>query len=324
MDKKLLFIAPKFYNYHIQIKGKLQILLKRKVDYYEDRKINLLYSLLNTLNRDFINIYQYIYYLLLWIKVRNESYSHLFVIKGYDIPIFFLLKLKKKNINIKTIMYQWDPMDKFNYQKLIPFFDKIFTFDYRDYKNYNNLNFLQLFYTEDIKKISESKSTPNIDFFYISSFTEERYDFLEKFITYCKENNHTLKYYLYVPYTTFIKHKYFKGIKLKNRNLSFKPMGREEYLECLQNCSVVVDYNHSDQAGLSMRVIEAYGSNRKVLSTNSFIMKDPISSKTWVSFLNQNSMHYSEYNYKNESSDSKHNLFIDNWLKILFENEAIY
>ena len=91
---------------------------------------------------------------------KEENITDLFVIKGNKMPVSFIKNLKTKFPNIRTTMYQWDSMKRYPYEYLIPCFDKSYTFDYKDFEQKKDLKFLQLFYTDDIKKIRDDK-VPN-------------------------------------------------------------------------------------------------------------------------------------------------------------------
>lgn len=315
-DKKVLFIGPVFYDYHKLIKEKIEN-LGADVSFYPEKKDGFLFGILNTLNPLFIYWYQKWYYFFLWQSIKNKNFTHFLLIRGYKMPSSFIRKIKRKNIGIKCIMYQWDSNQNNNYFNLLEHFDKIYTFDYADYKEQDKVDFLQLFYTEDIKKLNKKEDDFKYDFFCFSSFTLSRYDAMLSFIVFCKNSNYELKSFCYIPYSTYFKFKYLKRIPLDKQYLSFQPMPREQYLKCLDNSKVVVDFSHATQTGLSMRVIETYGAGKKIFTTNRSILNNPIYSSDWVQLINENSIKTPVYTNENDYN-FRDSLFIDNWLKTLF------
>jgi len=315
-NKKVLFIGPVFYDYHIIIKKKIQE-LGADVTFYPEMKAAFFFAVLNTLSLHLIDISQKIYYYYLWLSVKNENYTHFLLIRGYKIPSFFIKKLKKKNKHIECIMYQWDSNKNDPYYHLIQYFDKVYTFDYNDYQEVENLRFLQLFYTEDIKVLNKTESELKYDFFCLSSFTLARYNSLLSFMDFCKKGKYNLKSYCYIPYKTYIKYKYLKGISLDKNILSFKSLPRNKYLECLDDSAIVVDFNHSNQAGLSMRVIETYGARKKIFTTNTSILNNPIYSSNWVQILDLDSIKTPQYT-DDINLEQKEDLSFDAWIKTLF------
>lgn len=315
-DKKVLFIGPVFYDYHTLIQKKIQV-MGAEVSFYPEKKDGFLFGILNTLNPYLIFLYQKWYYFFLWQSIKNKDFTHFFLIRGYKMPPSFVEKVKKKNQNIKCIMYQWDSNQNNPYFDLLHCFDKSYTFDYQDYKQQEGLEFLQLFFTEDIKKLNKKEVNFKYDFFCFSSFTMNRYNAMLSFIAFSKEQNYELKSFCFIPYTTYFRFKYLKRMPLNKQYLSFRPMPREEYLKCLDNSRIVVDFSHQTQTGLSMRVIETYGAGKKILTTNTYILNNPIYSSDWVQLVDLHSIQMPSYTNEYDS-DSRENLFIDNWLSILF------
>lgn len=314
--RKIIFIAPEFYDYHKIIMEKLRELFGETI-FFPERKANWLFTLLNNIHPKLINLYQQVLFFFIWQKIKKEdNITDLFVIRGYKMPISFIKKLKKKFPNIQTKMYQWDSLKKNSYEYLIPHFDKSYTFDYQDFEQRNDMNFLQLFYTEDIKKIKNSKNTIQYDFFLLNSFSMERYEAIAKIIDYCKKNNLTIKQFCFIPFRTFFKYKYLLRIPLDKSLLSFAPMSRQEYIDSLSKCDIVVDINHSTQTGLSMRVTETYGAGKKILTTNKSIQKDPLYNKTWTQTFDVNNIELSPFE-KQEKNSVADELYIDNWLKTI-------
>ena len=213
-------------------------------------------------------------------------------------------------------MYQWDSIKNNSYEYLIPCFDKTYTFDYKDFEQRKDLKFLQLFYTDDIKKIRDTKVSTLYDFFLLNSFSMERYKAITKVLDYCKEKNLTVKQFCYIPFRTFFKYKYLLRIPLDKSLLSFAPMSRQEYIDSLSKCDIVVDVNHSTQTGLSMRVTETYGAGKKILTTNKSIQKDPLYNKTWAQTFDLNDIELLPFE-KQEKNSVADELYIDNWLKTI-------
>lgn len=317
MKNKILFVAPAFYDYHKVISSKLEELVG-EVCFYPERKLGWTYSIINTISKKLTVLYHKIHFFFIWQKIKKQNgFTHFFVIRGDKMPISFVNQVKKNNPKIKTIMYQWDSIRNNPYTYLIPHFEKSFTFDYQDYKERKDLEFLQLFYTEDIKKISNEKQKIEYDFFCFNSFTLERYEATLKFLTYCKENNFSIKQFCYIPYSTYLKFKYLKRISLNKEIVSFQPMSRAEYLSYLAKSNCVVDINHSTQTGLSMRLVEAYGAGKKVITTNHSIKDNPIYNENWVHIFDIDNIKTAPF--EGDKKDILANdLYIDNWLKTIF------
>lgn len=318
MKNKILFVAPAFYDYHKVISSKLEELVG-EVLFFKEEKLGFFYILLKNIHPKLIEYYQEAYFKRVWNRIKKEqNITHFFVIRGHKMPLSFINKVKGKFPNIKTIMYQWDSLKNNPYEYLIPHFQEVYTFDRDDFERNKGLKYLQLFYRDDIKNIKDKPNAVEFDFFCFSSFSQERYIATEKFIRYCEENNFKLKQFCYTPFKTYIKYKYLKKMDLKRGLLSFKPMSRSEYLRFLEKSAVVVDINHSTQSGLSMRVIEALGAGKKLLTTNHAIIKNPLFNKHNIQLLDIDNIKAEDF--EGEGFTNIEDLHIDKWLNMIFAN----
>jgi hypothetical protein len=268
--KKILFIAPVFYGYEKKIIDEL-VKIGGEVFFYSERQYNYGYRLFNNFSQILLNIYQKRYYLSILKKiVKIENIDILFVIRGCQMPREFLEKIEKRYPKIEMFMYQWDSEKLNKYIHLKDKFNKIYTFDFDDSRTYN-IPYLPLFFTEDIELASKKPKTIQSDYFLLSSYSRERYEFLCKLIK--QIDSVRFNHYLYIPYSTYVKEQ-IKGYRLNKKILKFEPMTREMYIQNLMETRVIIDISSSLQSGLPIRVIEALGAGKKILSTNINILRE--------------------------------------------------
>lgn len=315
-NKKIAFIGPKFYEYHNIIKGKLEE-FGAQVDFYAERKYNFSYSFFNNFSKKALLRYQASHYDAIQKEILLTQYDYLFVIRGCEMPAEFVQAVKSKWPAIITIMYQWDSMKANDYSALIPYFDYVYSFDYLDADNHEKIQYLALFYTSDIRELRQEKHRQEIDFFSISSYRQDRYLYLLKFIDYCEKNNYSLKYHLYIPLTTYIK-SLLKGERLKRSILSFSPVKRSKYLRYIAATKVVVDISPSVQTGLSMRTIETLGAGKKLVTTNKYILREKFYSPEQIKLWTEEKMDnfiQQPFSVKKEIDES----LLDQWLLHIFK-----
>jgi hypothetical protein len=313
-NKKILFIAPVYYDYEKIIMDKIK---ENGGDliFFSEKKDGLLFGILNNIHPILINFYQKIYYFNILKKISRENFSHFFLIRGYKIPFFFLKKLKELNPNIEFILYQWDSNKNNPYFHILKYFDKSSSFDIKDCQENKALRFLQLFYTDEVAQIAKSKNI-KYEFFCFSSFSINRYKDTIEFLKYCNKNDLSYRAFCFIPKTTYFRLKYLNRMKLEENFLSFNPMTRSEYCKNLSECATVVDLSHDTQTGLSMRVVEAFGAGKKVLTTNKSIINNPIYSPDWVQVLSIDNI--KKIHFTAGENYHRSELYIDNWLKKVF------
>lgn len=279
-NKKVLLIMPIFYDYHNLIKHQL-IDYGATVSFYPERKINYLFTFYNNFNQKLLRNYQEKHYNSILKEVDNNKFDYLFVIRGFMLPEFFLEKIKKINPNIKMIMSQWDAERENPYFHLINSFDKVFSFDYEDCKQNQKLIHRPLFFSKDVEKFKQDNQKIIYDYFFMGAYIPERYNAILKFKNFIKDRNLSAKLFVYIPFTTYVKEK-IKGKKLDMEILSTTPLDRNTYLKLLSSSKVMVDVSNENQTGLAMRVIEAVGAEKKIVTSNKFIINEKFYNESTV------------------------------------------
>ena len=102
-----------------------------------------------------------------------------------------------------------------------------------------------------------------------------------KFKNLIKDRNLSSKLFVYIPFKTYIKEK-IKGKKLDMEILSTTPLDRNNYLKLLSSSKVMVDVSNHNQTGLAMRIIEAIGAEKKILTSNKFIINEKFYNESTV------------------------------------------
>lgn len=271
MSKRIIIYAPRFYGYRGFIKDKLE---EKEWDVVLiSHEINRLFSFfISFFPIDFQNnLYQKRLKCALE-KAEVSKSDVFFVIKGDYLQESHVEYVKQKNPRIKTIMYQWDSIRNFDYRCLIGLFDKVFTFDIKDATEYP-VKYLPLFYLDDILP---EKKVADIDFLFIATNTPERYQYYLRLKHICEKNDLKLVTYLITPPSTILKD-LFKGVFYYNlRGIRIFPVNRKKLIDYYQRSKIFVDITSPLQSGLSMRIIECYGMNKKLISSNKYITCDSV------------------------------------------------
>lgn len=189
-------------------------------------------------------------------KVGKADFS--FIIRPDLFPIDFIKNLRTKSD--LTIAYQWDGIER--YPKIIdyiPFFDLFLTFE--EGNKSSNIVSASNFYLEEI--IKNQNYTVNDEAYFLATFQPDRTQetleikqmldnigFENKFIIFCKGEKNT------------------KPLKENNISIINKPLNYYENITNVLGAKVLVDIHNPIHNGLSFRVFEAIGYNKKLITTN--------------------------------------------------------
>lgn len=313
--KRILFIAPIFYNYHTRIKEALLKLGAQQVTFVPECQSTFFHRQCYKQLR-LRNLLQRHYFRKIATNLLAQPYDYLFVIRGFGMPAEFIQSFREKNPSAKCIMYQWDSEKANPFIHLKDLFDWIMTFDPKDAKTYH-LKLLHLFYHDGYRKIAENREEKKYDFLFVSSFLPERYEALvdlEK-----RLQDFRFYHFMYMHFSRYIKLKIL-GYPIRRDLVSFKTMGEDDLLKLLTQTRCVIDITSTIQTGMPIRIIEALGAHVPVLTNNGFAQQF-LGKKSFIQKLSETT-DFKELlqNCMNDSFECIDNYSIDAWLCNIFTN----
>lgn len=193
-------------------------------------------------------------------KLQPAEYGLVIRPDMYPIEILHLLRQKVDTL----IAYQWDGLDRYpDVLSRMDIFDKFYIFDPADAKYPNVLpttNFHMNIGWESNTCIDQQINKV----YYVGSFEHSRWTILSELIE--KINRIGVEQEILVATYTDEQHK----IAQQNQiiNLLETQITYQENLQKLQNCSVLIDLQNDVHNGISFRLFEAIGYDKKVITTN--------------------------------------------------------
>jgi hypothetical protein len=273
-NKRILLFVNNLFGYEYDIKSKLEE-LGAVVDYFNERPSNsFLSKTLIRLNRNILGFYIDRYYSKIYKQTIHNNYNYILVIKGESISMSILTMFRSKHRNAKFILYLWDSItNNKNAISNYKYFDKVLSFDNNDVKRYGFV-FRSLFYT-DIYKSIISAQNPTYDALFVGTAHSDRYDFVKKIEKQLLNNNRKVYCYFFLHNIIFYYIEKFKKKShkyIKKSNFHFKSLNKDDLLNLVANSKCIIDIQHPNQNGLTMRTIEALGANKKLITTNTSIV----------------------------------------------------
>ena len=325
-NKNILYIGVKFYYYHQQLIDKLESSYGARVDYFPERDTSILYGIINRLSPANLEAYQELHYKRVLRQIMDKEYDYFLVIRGFKMPVWFVKKLKELNPSLKLINYQWDSnanspfINTSTHYNILPEFDVTLSFDYKDVSDYPQLSYSPTFYTDEIKALGQQGETGKhqYDLFYFGSYLPERYAGLQKFIAYAKANNYSLKSHFYMPIRYYIIER-LKGVKIDWKLIRLTKMSREDYIANLANAKTIIDVSNAKQSGMAMRVLDALGAGKKVITTNKWVAQDSIFDPRQIAIIDIENISLDK-NFIEDTSPlpRKKEFTMDRWIERIF------
>lgn len=325
--KVILYLSARTFNLENQIKSKLES-LGAIVHFYDERlKDSNLSKAIIRVNKNILKTRIEKYYRSILATFKNNTVDYLFVVRGEVVPEFFLKHFKKDHPDCTFIFYNWDSfINTPNTSTLLHLYDKAFSFDPQDAKQYN-ISFRPLYYIDDYKNIKTSQSQ-KYDVLFLGTAHSDRYIISTKVKDFVEKHGKTMfcYYFMHSKWVYYFK-KFFDNTfqYMDVKRLSFRSLSLNEILKLYGESRVILDINHPNQKGLTMRTFEAIGAKKKLITTNAEIAKFSFYNKENIFILDRNNFNldisFFESSYQDIPEDIYKKLSIDGWLYNLFVEE---
>lgn len=328
MRKKIniLFIYISFFGYEKEIINTLSKIGYR-VHFFDERISNLkvfkaAYRSIPILRLFLSNIH----FFNILRKVKSlDRFDYLFVLKGEVTPSWFVKRIKFLFPNIKTIYYSWDSFkNNPNGLKLIELMEKKISFDFHDsikYKLYHRPLFSSLTRNYGDLIINQNLAAS------VFTIHSDRVSVLSRIISQLKIHGVETKYYAYSRFEQFDKIKSAvssdEEIKLQN-----KPLAKNDLNMFLSDANFIIDINHPEQTGLTMRTFEALVLSKKLISTNSNLKNYVFYNENNICVVDRNNIvipdQFINSKFENYDNEFTELMTIEGWLKEIFSDSTMF
>lgn len=272
---KLLLIMPKFFDYPDAIQQELEK-LGYEVDFFDDRPSTKgIVKAVIRVNKNLISSYIQKYFRRVMQTVRTKQYDVVFLISGQSLCFSekMMQELKQAQPQADFVLYQWDSVQNFpsivNFHR---FFDRKFSFDHTDCQAYPDLKFLPLFYSDRYEKIGRKQTQQfRYDFSFVGTAHPKKYKFIRKMSAQLKKAYPKQFIYFFFPSRIVYYYRKLCNPELRNASVQefhFTPLKGKELDKLISDSRCILDSAQDRQNGLTIRVIEALGAKKKLITTN--------------------------------------------------------
>jgi len=285
--KKILFFCPKTFGYENEILREMEA-MGADVTYRSDRPSE------HPWVKGFIRLFpqQAWYYCdhiySHWLKQNGpKNCDFIFIIRGEGLSPTFIQKLRNHYPRARVLLHLWDNVANIKKVELkFPYIDEISSYDPNDCDKFEEFRFRPLFF---IDKYLTNNIVNNKKLFFVGTLHSDRAK-----VIYSIKNS--LPFDAELDYWLFIRSKleYFFRIlfdpylrKLDNSRLIFKPIQFEIITQKLKECSIVIDIEHPNNSGLTMRTFEMLASGKKLITTNRHIMQHDFYDSNKIDVINR-------------------------------------
>lgn len=236
----------------------------------------------------------------------NGIFDQVLIIRPDKLQMEALICLRKNTVLMTS--YLFDGIENYKKQKKrLHFFDTVYSYDKIDAEKYN-LQFLPNYIYDD----SILKEKPSQIVFNISSF-DKRFLFLEKIANYLEYKN--ISFLFIVRKAETFDH---STIKIIENYLSL-----QDVKKLVSKSQILVDIQRENQYGLSFRVFEALGYQKKLITTNNDIVNYDFYDKNNIWVISETNYEiptaFFETEYTSISDEILNKYRLSNWISVVFK-----
>lgn len=274
--KNIVFIAPEFFTFHKQIHARLEE-LGNKVYFIPDRPSQkALIKILIRKSRFILNSYLNSFFENRAGQIPADDIHEVFIIRGEGLTAKALRTLRARFKNARFQLYLWDSVQRSpGCQDLIPLVDRTWTYDLRDAKRYPEFKFTPNFYTLPVTR--NFTAAPRDNFRWdLAFFGTVHADRLKVICQLTKQMPSNTRFYRFFYFQSPIMY-YFRKIFdpafacFPKQELSLKPKFGKDWDEIVSCSSAILDVQHPEQGGLTIRTLESLALGFKVVTTDTSI-----------------------------------------------------
>ncbi|MGL5570611.1 hypothetical protein [Cetobacterium sp.] len=326
INKKILFFAPRFFNYEIEIKKKLEQ-LGAQVDFYDERmNPSNLDKVIIRLKKKLLAKKIVNYYYNIINESKNKEYDYVFFLSPETITKELLQELKRNQKNAKYIIYMYDSIkNKKNAREILDEFDSHFSFDKNDCEIDSRFKFRPLFYLDEYSKFTEKTCDKKYDISFIGTVHSDRYGVIKSIKEQAILNGLNVNFFMYFPSKVMylIKKMFDKSYKnTEIKDFSFASISKEKVLDIISNSKIILDIQHPKQVGLTMRTIEMLGMKKKLITTNKNIKEYDFYNSDNIKIIDRNNpildLDFIRNDYVEINADIYKKYSIGSWLEEIF------
>lgn len=291
---RILLIAPRFFGYELEIASELTR-LGFEVDFLPDRPFNSPFIKAVMRFCPKLGYHSCDQFFMQQIeKLGQKEYAAIVVIQGEGITANSLTELRNTYRQAKLIFYTWDSVENKPFSKRnLSMYDRCLTFDPVDAKKYG-MYFRPLFYTDGFDHPSSIEYAYDLSF--IGTVHSDRYRIVYSLLEQLPSDTRTFIYfYLQARWMYDLRRFFTKTIVgAKRKEFHFVPLGKDIVQATFFGSRAIIDIEHAQQRGATMRTIEALGSSRKIVTTNATLRNYDFYNPANIQIIDRNTPYFNQ------------------------------
>lgn len=248
------------------------------------------------------------------------------VVNGQTIAPQLLREIRAANPTATMILYLWDSLDnRPSIRRTLSLYDCIYGFDPVDAQRFG-FRYRPLFYSDDFSASSVRRS---VDISFAGTAHSDRGPIIWNL-------DRGLPRYVSRRWFLYLQARWVRDLyALKNRRFrsippgffSYRPLPKSALAELFARSRAILDIEHPNQRGLTMRTFETLGAGKKLVTTNRNVRSEDFFAEDRVLVIDRNAPvippSFLETDVSPLSADIVHRYSLEGWLDELLERSGV-
>lgn len=270
-SRRVLLIAPRFFGYEEDIRSEIE---RRgfAVDLLPDRPFRSpVLVAAAKIRPELTFIYTDCLYRRLLESFGARHYEMILVVNGQTVSRAMLRFLRASYPRSRFVLYMWDSVENrpIVLSKLDQF-DSSYSFDPESARRYG-MTLRPLFFSKSFEEMPYAEIAFDLSF--VGTMHTDRYAVIDRVRRHLPKGVRTYWYmYLKAPWVYYWSRAVKPSMKqTSSSDFKFVPLSREGVQLTFARSHAILDVEHPQQRGLTMRTFETLGARRKLVTTNAQI-----------------------------------------------------
>ena len=343
---KILFLAFPHADLYKEIVKEMErkgheviVILDRLLRYDPYHCLSKLKAVKKFIFVDTYNIYNHYWNKMIATDARlSESYDLFLALSGVSVGERLIRHLETLNPHIKKVLYTWDNCTYYAFDRMLPWFDRSYTFDVEDVKANSEWKLLPIY----CKAPAHNETQPNLyDIFSIGTNHGDRLSYFYRILPQLKVKG--LSYYIKIielqttlSWKQQLKYHILKAVGNKKNEAYLHRIeficdkedkygikqnsyiAQNKYDELISQSRCVLDDQRSTQSGLTAKFMWALANRKKIITTNKWAYEYEFVSPKQVLIVNKNNPvileDFIKYPIAEDEFSDVSSYYIDRWV----------
>ncbi len=197
------------------------------------------------------------------------------VIRGEVVPPWFIQVVRSRSPESTVIFYSWDSVtNSSNFVRILPYFDHLFSFQPDTVEVDPRFRLKHLFYSTDFAPLGV-ESVRRFEGSFVGTLHSGRYAFVKRVLA--AFHPHFEYFFVQAPWYFALRRRTDRRVRgIPRSEVSFEKLSRAHVADVFRNSLAVLDMQHENQKGLTMRTFEVLASGAYLVTTNPYIRQTPL------------------------------------------------